>query len=661
MKKGLLFILLLTPFFLTVSAWSSLASSQAPATPPRETVVSKYGLFLPIIMVTGKNGGQPQAIFSAFIPDGLASRDADEAFAIQNVGDAPLLLGGMRVSDGESTIFLPGLALIPGEMIWCTKQARAFQEVWAQKPDCEYQADTDPDVPNAAGTALNLNNDGDELQLILPSGSIADAVVFESGDVSIEGWSGNALQPYQPSNSFAAEGQVFYRLFDATTLLPVLPDSDTANDWAQGNPDPLLGRRTAYPGWDIYQLSQPLRLEWSQPHTAQILVTPDNAFVAMRDLFASAQTSIIIESYEFTHPGLVEVLTARARAGVSVQVLLEGGPVGGLSDDERWAAQQLTAAGAQVHFMVNDVDDAHDRYPYLHSKFAVIDEHTLLLSTDNFKRSSLPEDAADGDTLGRRGYAIIIEDTTLAARAALIFSLDNDLAHTDIFPWQATHPVYGAPPAGYEPSDPGNLQGYRVRHPQPLKLNDATAAALFSSPETSLSPSPLLELIEQAGAGDVILTQQLFEHPWWGATDSNPRDDPNVRLEALIAAARRGAKVRILLDSYFDDPYDIRSNLTTMNRVNDIAWREALDLQARRGNPAGAGLHAKLHLFALGEERWVVLASINGGEVSNKLNREMGLVLQSPQAYTYLKGVFEGDWQANILSSRVPLPWRDRD
>ncbi len=660
MKKRIAIPILLLSLLIT-GAWSGAALSGMHAAALASPTTPAPTLFLPLSMAASTGRTAPRAIFNAFIPDGLAARDRDEAFSIQNIGDAPLFLGGLQATDGESAIFLPDLVLTPGERVWCAKQATAFEQVWAFKPDCEYQGDTDPDVPDATGTALSLNNDGDELQLILPDARVADAVVFENGDITIDGWSGEALQPYRPSGAFASSGQVYYRLFDPITLLPALPDSNTALDWAQGNPDPLIGRRTAYPGWSFYRLGRPRSVTWTQPHAARILVTPDNAYQAIHDLFASAQTSIHIESYELTHPGLVAVLAERARAGVDVRVLLEGGPVGGLTDDARWAAQQLSEAGAQVHFMVNDVDDAHDRYPYQHSKFAVIDGRTLLVSTENFKRSSLPEDAADGDTLGRRGYAIIIEDAALVDRAALILSLDDDTAHNDIHPWQADDPEYGAPPADYAPPAAEDLHGYRVRQPQPLALTDATSAALFTSPETSLHPSPLLDLIHRAGPGDVILTQQLFEHPWWGAAASNAASDPNVRLEALIDAARRGATVRILLDSFFDNPYDVRSNLTTVNYVNDIARAEGLDLQARRGNPTGAGLHAKLHLFALGQERWAVVASINGGEVSNKLNREMGLALQSPQAYSYLKTVFDGDWQAGASRGRVPARWRNPD
>ena len=127
-----------------------------------------------------------------------------------------------------------------------------------------------------------------------------------------------------------------------------------------------------------------------------------------------------------------------------------------------------------------------------------------------------------------------------------------------------------------------------------------------------------------------------------------------VRLETLIAADRRGATVRLLLYSFFAYGSDTRSNAAATAYVNQIAQQEGLDLQAATGNPAGGGLHAKLHLLAIGDERWVVLGSVNGGEVSNKLNREMMIALQSAQAHAALTRVFLDDWLLGHTDRSTP-------
>lgn len=628
--KRLLFVLLLTII----------------AAPPLVADAPPHASYLPFQIQSTYLPAQPHPLLFAFLPDGLAANDADEFFAIQNAGRNPLRLGGWQISDGEGTITLPELNLAPGDILWCARQALAFRTWWGFAPACEYESDSDPTVPNATGKALALSNSGDEINLLGPGGQSYDAVLFGNSSANLPGWRGAPIAYYQRNPRFARAGQVFYRLFDPATVL-ALNDADAASDWAQGNPDPARGRRAAFAGWDWLDCAQPATVHWeTAAPSARLLVAPDNTFAALSTLLTAATTSIHLETYEITHPDLVQVLVARAQAGVEVSVLLEGGPSGGLDNAERWAAQQIVGAGGTVHFMVNDVGDAADRYPYIHAKFAIIDGHTLLVSTENFNPDSFPPDASDGDTRGRRGYALILSDPALVARAQAIFAQDNDLAHPDIFPWQADHPTYGAPPPGYTPPALPDETGYTVRYTDALALTELKQATLFTSPESSLTPGPLLDLIARAGPGDVVLTQQLYEHPFWGGNGASPATDPNPRLEALIAAARRGAKVRLFLDDFFDNSNDLRSNVATVAYVNQLAHNEGLAMLARAGNPTGEGVHAKLHLLALGAERWVVLGSINGGEVSNKLNREMALAFQSVQAYDYLTSLFEADWRA---------------
>lgn len=609
-------------------------------------------VYLPRIAHRAPLGARPQLRVVAFLPDGQAAGDTDELIVVQNVGTIPTYLSGWKLSDGEGVVQFPGHWLEPGNRYTCARTAAGYRQEWGRTPDCEYAQDTDPDVPNARGRAPNLANSGDEIYLLDSGGTVRDAVLYGESQAETADWQGAPLQYYDRSTGFAREGQLFYRLFDPISGMP-LADSDTAADWAQGLDDPARGRRAAYPGWDIYEFSQPAYVSWVTPHTATLFVAPDNILAGVIDLLAAAQESIYLEIYELEHPDVVRVLAQRAAAGVKVQILLEGGPTGGITDLERWAAQQVVGAGGDVRFMVNDIPGAHDRYPYQHAKFAIIDGRTLWVSTENATYAGMPILSSAGTAAGHRGYAVIVQDPILVARAQEIFARDADPARNDIFPWTADHPTYGAPPAGYSPPDYTPGLAYGVRYPVPVAIADASAAYLFTSPESSLTPGPLLALLGRADAGDTILVEQLFEHAYWGRGDSDPLSDPNPRLEALIAAARRGARVRLLLDSYYDDPFQARNNVATLNYVTQVAAREGLDLEARRANPAGQGIHAKLHLVSLGQERWVVVGSMNGGEVSNKLNREMALALETGQGYEALAQVFWWDWSRGVPAGAV--------
>ena len=140
---------------------------------------------------------------------------------------------------------------------------------------------------------------------------------------------------------------------------------------------------------------------------------------------------------------------------------------------------------------------------------------------------------------------------------------------------------------------------------------------------------------------------QPYENTFWDAESSNIDADPNPRLLAYIAAAtRRGAKVRILLDAYFDNQNldSPRSNLRTVEYLTSVAQAERLDLQARRRNPTGQGIHNKMVLAQIGGKGWAVVGSLNGSEVSAKLSREMALLMGLDEVYSYLADVFWYDW-----------------
>ena len=178
-----------------------------------------------------------------------------------------------------------------------------------------------------------------------------------------------------------------------------------------------------------------------------------------------------------------------------------------------------------------------------------------------------------------------------------------------------------------------------------MTVSSPARFVVASAPENVLRPDDgLFALLDRAGASDEILVAQLYEHKFWGDSDSNPIADPNPRLVRLIDAARRGARVRLLLDSLFDDAEDPRSNRATADYLHELAAAEGLDMEVRLANPTGGGLHAKVMLVRVGNETWSAVGSLNGGEVSHKLNREVVLLVDHPAVYDRLSEVFLHDW-----------------
>jgi PLD-like domain len=586
-------------------------------------------------------------LISALYYDTTVSGELDEAFQIYNPASVPLELEGWRLTDGTRSLSFPGgFRLPPQAKLWCARQATAFRFTFGMAPGCEYAGDSDPDVPNLTGSAWQFSNTGGRLTLVSPDETYSDTLVYESGSPDVPGWNGPAVWPYQPTISFGQEGQILYRKLDQGSALPVT-DTGTRADWASDPDDVINGRKAQYAGWDLERFFVP------QAHTEtarlQILVSPDNAFSALKPLLVGAEHSIRLEGYTFESAPLSETLAARARAGVEVEMLLEGGPPGGVTDQQRWVVQQIAEAGGQVYYLrSNPSRGISDRYAYQHGKFWVLDGKIALIGTENPGASSFPDDDKTDGTFGERGVTLVTDAPSVVAELTAVMQADiAPGVHPDVWSWDPADPVLGAPPPGFTPSYASGGTLYAVQKAKPFLAESPLLSQVFHSPEQSLrDQDSLLGLISSAGPGDVVLVEQLYEHTFWGPENSSVEIDPNPRLLVYIEAARRGATVRVLLDSFRDNANldSPRSNLRTVEYLRALARQEGLDLDARRANPTGEGIHNKMVLAQIGGQGWIVAGSLNGGEVSAKLNREMSLRVASNQGFEYLADVFWYDW-----------------
>jgi cardiolipin synthase len=598
-------------------------------------------------------------LITAVYYDTYLTGEPDEAFRLMNIGGVVVDLTDWTVSDGEGTITLEG-TLGVYQSIWIAREAASFALEFGFSPDYEYGADTDPAVPNLARSGnLALANTGDELVLKDSGGTIVDSVVYEAGDPTDTGWSGPGVYPYsgdtvgierfaqqeQGIDGFGAEGQILYRKLAQTTAVP-LPDTDTAADWAQATDDNINGKKVLYPGWDLDRYVYTDR--FTETASITYALAPDNIYEIVLGKINRATISLYYEGYAFDNAHLADAIVARmtANPGMTVTILLEGEPVGGITDQEKWICQQIENAGGQVYFMYNDsANDIHDRYNYQHGKWMILDEHKLLTGSENLTYTSMPADDKSDGTEGNRGVWLITDAPSAVAHALDVFRHDLDPAHhRDLFRWTAGDPTYGAPPPGFVPDYLSGGNSYPVQFPTPLAASGAFSFEMVQSPDNSLRDlDSLLGMVARAGSGDTVLVEQLYEYTFWGPTSSNPTEDPNPRLEAYIAAARRGARVRMLLDPVYEDPGDVRGNTATCAYVNAIAAAESLDLGCKLANPAGAGIHNKMVLVWADGKGYVHTGSINGSENSSKNNREFAVQVQSDAAYNYLASVFWDD------------------
>jgi phosphatidylserine/phosphatidylglycerophosphate/cardiolipin synthase-like enzyme len=574
----------------------------------------------------------PPILIDSVLYDGYALDDADEAVRLANAGPSPVDVGGWRLSDGgaSAAVIPAGIAIQPGAALWLARDAAAFRFYFGRDPDLELSP-----WPGFA-------NAGDEVLLFDAGGALVDALVYADGDTSQPGWSGAAVEPYTVAAVFAGEGQILYRRRDQTTGA-IAPDTGTAADWAQSPADAINGRKVRYPGWASERFFFPPQITATAALT--VAIAPDNAYAAIVEAIESAQKSIHLSSLTLENMALSQALAAAAGRGVAVTALLEGSPPGGLTNQERFVCQLIEGAGGACWFMTADpARRIHDRYRFLHAKYIVIDGQVAIVGSENFSPDSLPYDDKSDGTWGRRGVFLLIDAPAVAAQLEVIFAADLNAAHADLTRWTAADDLYGAPPPGFLPDPSTGGVTYTVRFPTAATFYGTFTVEIIQSPENSLRDvDGLLGLVGRAEQGDRLYVQQLNERPYWGATTSNPVADPNPRLEAYLDAARRGAVVRIMLDSFFDDPDSAVSNAATCAYANEMARNEMLPLRCQLGNPTGLGIHNKMVLAQIDGQGYVHVGSINGTEISHKGNRELALQVQSDAAYAYLVGLFQGD------------------
>jgi len=607
---------------------------------PAPAIALTKTTYLPLIH---GNSPAPIVIAAAHI-DSTISGEADEAVLLWNLGDQRQSLAGWEIATASRRVSFPitsTITLGAGEHLWCTAEAATFRISFNEEAACEWATDSDPQVLNLNGK-LTLANQGGRIQLYSAAGKVIDTLIYGDESRPATGWQGAAAQLYSRGDIPKA-GQLWQRKRDPQTGRPF--DTNRAVDWSSDLGDTEWGRQVTMPGWRARAI-EALVVAGA---TVTVAVGPEGLYQPLAHFLTETQTTLDLSLYTIEHRELAELIADAAKRGVRVRLLLEGSPPGGISDMQKWSVATIAAAGGEVQYLaVNEAAPTgyRPRYRYLHAKYGISDGQRIFNGTENLSYNAMPL-AESAPTGGRRGFYLFVDAAPVAQMLAELFETDwAPGAFADRYPFTPAHDKYGGPPAGFifpeaqqYPIDAAPF-GAAV-----VATGDATFA-LISAPENATRPDQgILALLARAGVGDTIAVMQLYEHKQWGESTSHPIADPNPRLEALIAAARRGARVQILLDSYFDDGEGLRNNQQTVAYLNQLATIDGLPLEARLGNPTLAGIHAKLLLVQLDQQAWSAVGSLNGGEVSHKLNREVVLLTDMQRIYERLREVFEWDWQ----------------
>lgn len=554
------------------------------------------------------------------------SYEPEEYLAITNPTTGAINISNWAISNGSNEVSFPtGTSIAVGQTLYVAKTASSFKsEMVTITPAFEYGSNSDPAVPQMVvpGTVPVFANAGDEV-LLKNGTTVIDAVAYGGSSYSDTGWTGTKVPT-------VSEGVLMVR--DRTESNNLLEETDSAADW-----DGLRVYQAGQSRFDIPTFT------FNGQVTAYI--SPDNSYNTITDLLNNATTSIDLNLYEFHSTYLLTTLKNAIARGVTVRVFFEGQPVGGLTDQSKYVSKEIVNAGGLVRYIISDTaNDRFKRYRFDHAKYAIVDGSKVFIQSENWKSTGVPTT----NTYGNRGWGIIINDTDYANYVQNVFNGDWNVNFKDSFPY-TPGTAYGEPSAGFVPDTSNPSGSYSGTFNSQTFTGTMKVTPVFAPDSTFLKEKALIGMMRNAQTS--LHVEQLYIHKHWGpSATGTPQSDPNIYLEEVINAARRGVEVRVILDSAFLDPTDSRDNTHTVEYINDIAASESLNMSAKLINLTSTHLEKVHNKGMIADSKQVLISSINWSENSPMNNREAGVIVENTDVGAYYENVFSWDWNDGIVN-----------
>jgi cardiolipin synthase len=600
------------------------------------------------VLFDGKRPGEP---------------DPEEAIRLTNTDLVhPAAIGDFSISDRygppRNAVAPPHSDTNAPRELWVAWDGQVFVEEFGFLPQFEGR-DTLEQVPQIAQKpawptwsalhgVVSLHDAYGNLVDVVPYERSPMGDALDKADLPKGSWSGRSVMLFHAS-PFGWTGQILARDRDAKGRLEA--DTDSAEDWDSSFSSAQLGHdanhRVEFPG------QTRLWFPHFEDPDAEIVCAsaPENAFAALKETLDAAKKQILVHIYQFENDHIADLLLAAKQRGVDVQLYMEGSPVGGMPDQERYIAERLHAAKIPVWFLISDeAKHIRNRYRFDHSKYVIVDGERVMIATENFGYTGHPVDP----TFGNRGWMVHIRSKELARQLRSVWDQDLDPRHhrdlveiaqdpSDNWGFPYKHPPFQLRRAVVTGS-------YPLRRP-PFRAQEKLGLELVACPDTCLAEDgAVLGLI--GSAKETLFVLQNSMPLWWGTKgEGSPETTPNLMLQATVAAARRGVRVRMLLDGtwYNQEPNDPRDNDDTVRYLNELAVKEHLNLEAKVINLVSTSLE-KIHAKGvIADGRRTFIGSINGTENSFKANREIGVVVDHPGVATYYATLFQRDWAMTRL------------
>lgn len=514
-----------------------------------------------------------------------------EGFTLYNPGQEDLNLKGFYASDGEGKVrFTKSITLNSKEEITFSFDVNSNQTFLNRpdKPDMNILQIGSNGI--VADGNFRLADAGDDLYICSPDDRILDSVCW--GNVTAIGWIDEPLQ--RPNKD--------------RYLVRCSPiDTDSSADW---------------------RLSRPGMTDRNYGSAFEASITPfvfpeSEGSELLRSL-ESAGYEVLISVYQITSRNLIALLCELAEKGIEVTVLLEGSPLGNkdITNLERTLMKNLVDAGGCVK-LINDTrigasENTGNRFTYVHTKYAIIDEAVTVITSENWTESNL------NPGTGNRGWGAVIDSKEYAEYMKKVFLNDSSTLYgdcmnlLDVYPEQSSYPgilTY----SGYNESE------------NSVTFTDCTVSPV-------LSPDNSYETLKTfiSSADTRVYAQQMdISNSYMGISENSP-------VSWMADKASEGVDGRFILDLTFDQGGKAAEvgliNTTTRLKAAGIEGGENFNLTHNKGVISDNSV-------------WV--GSVNWTDTSFTKNRESAVIIHSEEVSDYYAEYFLMDWNNNDTTSGI--------
>ncbi len=530
----------------------------------------------------------------------------NEFIALYNPTDCDLNISGwyftntpLKIKSEQTKIVFPsGTTIAPFSCLHITQNAESYIGEIGERPDFEYKTDSDMDIPQMiVSKTFILSNKGEVIALKDNYNHTVDIVVYGEQSYTQIGWEGDFISGF-------GKGIILKRNFGPSGS-PV--DTNTSSDWVNER---------------IYGIGQSDFPYVNIAFHGEIItfVSPDCSFDTIVREIQKANDSIFLNVYEFTNLFLCDEIILALRENVKVKILLEGAPIGGISDEEKFILNRIAAYGGNIRFIVNDQqNDVYARYRYNHAKYLVVDNKTVIVESCNWGNTGIPRDP----DFGNREWGIVVKNVSVAEYFLNVFYDDWNPNRCDSYSIDKMN-FYVEP--GFFINKPIFRRVGKPDFESGKFVGNFSVIPVFS-PDTSYKA--VHKMIESADR--CIYIEQLYVYRDWG-------DQVSPFVEHLVNKSKQGVEVKVILN--YNPNY--KSTNEKCSLTKEYLEENGIKVKFLYTNWSHfINVHNKGMIV---DNRSVLVSSINWNENSVMSNREAGIIIEDEDVASYYAEVFFYDW-----------------